>query len=339
MRPITPPLYMAVLAFVCSTQFASAKTIIVAQDGSGDVKTLKDAIAAVPDNATERTVIHLKAGTYDEGQIILPKPKVKVTFEGDVADKTIITFGYNIIEPNPQGTERKVWGIGVVIRADDFQAKNLTFQNTSGDHGQALALRIDADRAVVKDCRLLGWQDTLRVNDGRQYFNNCYIEGRVDFIYGSGTAFFENCQIHSKNGGFVTAANTPENKPFGFVFHNCKLTGDAIPWNPATTNPSTTMKPAQANKTAYLGRPWRPFASVAFIDCDLGDHISPAGWHNWDKPDSEKTARYAEYGNTGPGADTSKRVPWAKMLSKEEAEKLTVEKVLSGEDKWDPTAE
>jgi len=303
MRRATCFLSVTLVGLACGAGLVSAKTIVVAQDGSGDATSLKSAIAAVPDNAAERTIIHLKPGTYDEGQIILPKTKTKVKFEGDEAEKTIITFGYNVNEPNPAGVERKVWGIGVVIRADDFRAQNVTFQNTSGDHGQALALRIDADRAIVKNCRLLGWQDTLRVNDGRQYFRDCYIEGRVDFIYGSGSAFFENCQIHSKNGGFVTAANTPEKKPFGFIFHNCKLTGDAIPWNPATTNPATTQKAARPDKTAFLGRPWRQFASVTYINCEIGDHISPSGWNNWGNPANEKTARYAEFGNTGPGAD------------------------------------
>jgi pectinesterase len=283
------------------------------------------------------TLIHLKPGTYDEGQIIIPKAKSKLTLEGEDAKRTAITFGYNVNEPNPAGVLRKLWGIGVVVQANDFTAHDVTFQNTSGDHGQALALRIDADRAVVKNCRLLGWQDTLRVNDGRQYFKDCYIEGRVDFIYGSGTAVFQDCEVHSKNGGFVTAANTPQDHPYGFVFLNCKLTGDAIPWDPATTNPSTKQKP-RVTSQADLGRPWRPYASVTYIDCQMGDHISPAGWNNWGKTSNEQTARYAEYGSTGPGANPAKRAPWTKQLTKEQADRITVASVLGGKDHWDPTA-
>jgi hypothetical protein len=174
------------------------------------------------------------------------------------------------------------------------------------------------------------------VNNGRHYFKDCYVAGRVDFIYGSGVAVFDKCEIHSKNGGFVTAANTPQDKPFGFVFLNCKLTGDAVPWNPATTNPATTDKPGASSKTADLGRPWRPYASVAFIHCEIGDHISPQGWNDWGNKENDKTARFVEFGNTGPGANTAKRVPWAKQLTKTEADAITVESVLKGTDDWDP---
>lgn len=290
----------------------------------------------MPDDSAERTVIHLKAGTY-EGQIITPKNKSKITFEGDGADKTTIQFGYNTNEPNPQNVERRLWGIGVVVMSDDFMAHDLTFANTAGDHGQALALRIDGDRAVVYDCRLLGWQDTLMINNGRQYFHNDYIEGRVDFIYGSGTAVFDHCEIHSKNGGHVTAANTPQDHPFGMIFLDCKLTGDKTPWDPATTNPSTTQRP-RVTLLADLGRPWRAYAMVAYLRCEIGDHIAPAGWNNWGKESNEKTARYYEFENTGPGAATDKRVAWSHQLTADEAKKFTVTGILGGSDQWDPTA-
>jgi pectinesterase len=328
---------LVALAVGLQAGVAAGKTITVAADGSGDVKTLRAAIAAVPDHSAETTVIHLKPGTYDEGQIIIPPAKAKLTIEGEDAKRTAITFAYNQNEPNPPAVQRKLWGIGVVVQASDFSAHDVTFQNTSGDHGQALALRIDADRATVRKCRLLGWQDTLRVDDGRQYFANCYIEGRVDFIYGSGTAVFENCEIHSKNGGFVTAANTPQDRPFGFVFLHCKLTGDDRPWNPAATNPSTPIKPAQPGKLAFLGRPWRPFASVTYINCEMGDHIRPEGWNNWGKASNEQTARYAEYRSTGPGANPAKRAKWAKQLTESEAGQITAANVLGGADHWDPT--
>jgi pectinesterase len=318
--------------FICTA--AQAKTIIVAADGSGDFKAVQDAVAAVPDNADERTIIHIRPGTY-EGQIVVPKAKVKVTFEGDGVDKTFTTYHFNTNEPNPDGVSRSHKGTGVVVLGADFQAHNMTFKNESGDHGQALALRIDGDRAVVTDCHIVGWQDTLMVNTGRQYFSNDYIAGRVDFIYGSATAVFDHCEIHSRNGGFVTAASTPQDHPFGLVFMNCKLTGDATPWDPATTNPASTDK-LRSTPIADLGRPWRPYASVTYINCEMGSHISPAGWNNWGKASNESTARYSEYHSTGPGGASDKRVPWSHQLSDEQAKAITVESVLGGNDHWDP---
>jgi pectinesterase len=240
--------------------FAAVKTMVVAPDGSGDFKTMQQAIAAVPDNSPDRIVIHIKPGMYG-GQILLPKTKSNVTFEGEDAGKSILTYSLNVNDPIPADVQRMFRGTGVVILGDDFQARNMTFQNTSGNHGQALALRIDGDRASLTNCRLLGWQDTLMLNNGRQYFRGCYIEGRVDFIYGSATAVFDQCEIHSKNGGHVTAASTPRDHPFGFVFLNCKLTGDAIPWI-STTGPST--RPDRVTPKADLGRPWRPYAKPVF---------------------------------------------------------------------------
>jgi pectinesterase len=323
---------LCLVLFFCTA--AWAKTITVAADGSGDFKTVQEAVTAVPDNADERTILHIRPGTY-EGQIIIPKSKSKVTFEGDGVDKTFITYHFNTNEPNPPGVPRFYWGTGVVVLSADFAAHNLTFENESGDHGQALALRIDGDRAVVTDCHLVGWQDTLMVNTGRQFFRNDYITGRVDFIYGSATAVFQDCEIHSRNGGHVTAASTPQDHPYGLVFMNCKLTGDSTPWDPATTNPASTVKP-RVTPLADLGRPWRPYGSVTFINCEMGSHISPAGWNNWGKADNEKTARYAEYNSTGPGGNSDKRVPWSKQLTKEEADKITIDAVLDGSDQWKP---
>jgi len=327
---------VAAAAILSVSTLSLAKTITVAADGSGDFKTVPEAVAAAPANASERTIVHIKPGTYD-GQVIVPKDKSKVTFEGEGTDKTILTFGYNVSEPNPAGIDRGAWGIGVFVQSDDFIAHDLTFKNTSGDHGQALALRIDGDRAVVYDCRLSGWQDTLMINGGRKYFRDDYIEGRVDFIYGSATAIFDHCEIHSRNGGHVTAANTPQEQPYGFIFLDCKLTGDAIPWNPATTNPAYTGTP-KVTARADLGRPWRAYAMIAFVRCEMGDHIAPGGWNNWRNPANEKTARFNEYKNTGPGAATEKRVPWAHQLTDDEAAKLTIPNVLGGTDNWDPTA-
>ncbi|NQX03096.1 pectin esterase, partial [bacterium] len=213
----------------CFPSFAGETTFTVAADGSGDFKTVQEAFAAVPENCTERTVIRIKPGTY-AGQKILPAGKNKVTLLGDDTTSTILTWDINTNEEQPAGTNLAFKGIGLVVQADDFKADQLTIQNTSGDHGQALALRLEGDRGVLTRCRLLGWQDTLMPNKGRHYFKDCHIEGRVDFIYGGGTAVFERCEIKSKNGGYVTAASTPQDQAYGFVFLACKLTGDPAPW-------------------------------------------------------------------------------------------------------------
>jgi pectinesterase len=245
-------------------------------------------------------------------------------------ENTVLTWPYNVNDRKSVATYQ--FDPGMAVAANDFCAENLTIENTSGDHGQALALRVDADRAVFNHCRILGWQDTLMINNGRQYFTNCYIAGRVDFIYGSGTAVFDHCEIHSRNGGHVTAASTPKEHPFGFVFLNCKLTGDSQPWVGTNGIPVNT----NSAPTADLGRPWRPYASVTFLNCDIGAHIKPTGWNNWGNITNETTARYAEYNNDGPGANPEKRVKWAKQLTDEEAKEFILDNILGGTDGWKP---
>jgi pectinesterase len=303
---------------------------VVAFDGSGTYTNLQDAIVAAPDNGTNVFSILIKPGTY-QGQFIVPQTKEHIRFIGEETENTILTGSWNQNEPSQAGGRAVYNNASVVVLGDDFYAEKITFQNTSGDHGQALAMRADGDREVFKQCRFLGWQDTLLINNGRYYFTNCYVEGHVDFIYGSAAAVFDRCEIHSKNGGHVTAANTPQSKPFGYVFMNCRLTGDPTPW---MTNgvPVNTNSPPMAD----LGRPWRPYASVTYLNCEMGDHIKPEGWNNWKNPDNEQTARYSEYNSTGPGANPEARVTWAKQLTKEEADQITVEAVLGGDDEWMP---
>jgi pectinesterase len=319
---------LAVL-LACAAAHAKDRRIVVAADGSGDYRTVQEAIAAVPDNGGERTVILIKPGVYT-GQKILPKEKGKVTLQGQDAASTILTWNINTNEAQPEGANPRYKGTAFVVLADDFKADRLTFQNASGDHGQALALRIDGDRAVVTNSRLLGWQDTLMLNNGRDYFKDSYIEGRVDFIYGSATAVFDHCEIKSKNGGYVTAASTPADQPYGLVFLNSRLTSDPTPW----VDPSGTA--SRATPLAYLGRPWRPYGSVTFVNTEMGAHIRPEGWDNWRNPENEKTARYAEYQSSGPGANPGKRVAWSRQLDEAQARALTVEDVLGGSDHWRP---
>jgi pectinesterase len=314
--------FLVVVVFLIAGGVATGevKEFTVAADGRGDFETVQAAVDAVPAGNAERVVIRIQPGIYKE-VIEVPREKPFVTFlgMGDDPAEVVLTFDNFASRINPEtGEEFGTSGsASTVINGADFIAENVTFENSAGEVGQAVAIRIMSDRVIFRNCRFLGWQDTLYANShGRNYFVDCYIEGRVDFIFGRSTAVFENCEIHSKNGGYVTAASTPEERESGYVFLNCRLTGWGEP--------------------AYLGRPWRPHAHVAFISCAMGEHIRPEGWHNWGREENEQTARFEEFGNTGPGADTSRRVAWAKQLSEEEAARYTVENVLGWEDGWDP---
>ncbi len=291
-----------------------SKTLTVSPDGSDDFTDLQSAINAVPSNNSDRTVIRIKPGLY-MGPFVIPANKPNVTLQGDDAQTCILSFALTVHDPVPAKSYPRIEGTGVIVKADGFQARNLTFRNTAGDHGQAMALRIDGDRAVVQDCQLLGWQDTLYINKGRHYFKNCLIEGRVDFIYGSATAVFDDCEIRTKLNGYVTAANTPQDQAFGYVFRHCRLT-------------------SLDGGLSYLGRPWRPYASVTYLNCEMGGHIRPEGWDNWRNPDNEKTARYAEYQTQGPGANPEQRVLWSHQLTEIEAQQFTLDNIFNG---WKPS--
>ena len=328
--------YFSTISFVacCFTTLplmaaGSKYSAVVSADGSGTHTNIQSAIAAAPDDGTNTFSILIKSGTY-QGPVVVPKTKKHILLIGEKSEDTILTYPFNVHEA-PPGV-KSPFNPGLFIVGDDFKAENLTLENTSGDHGQALALRVDGDRAVFKDCRILGWQDTLMINNGRDYFTNCYVAGRVDFIYGSATALFERCEIQSRNGGHITAASTPKDKPFGFVFMNCKLTGDPQPWVDSVGTPANTNSPPMAD----LGRPWRPYASVTYLDCDLSAHIKPEGWNNWRNPTNELTARYAEFNSTGQGANPEKRFKWTKQLSQDQARVISPEKVLGGSDGWNP---
>jgi pectinesterase len=291
--------------------------ITVAADGSGDYKTVQDAVDAVRVSMPP-TTIHIKPGTY-KGTIRVPNNKPLLTFEGEDAKTTILTGGLGAKMKDSGGKELGTFRTATVyLDADDFTAKNLTFENTAGPVGQALALSISGDRVMLKNCRLLGWQDTLYVARGRQYFADCFIEGNTDFIFGAGTSVFDHCEIHcTPKASFITAASTPADRVFGFVFVRCAVTGDS--------------------KDTYLGRPWRPHAATTFIDCELGANINPKGWDNWRNPENEKTARYAEYKSTGPGANPDARVAWSKQLTADEAAKYTPENIFAGPGAWSPS--
>ena len=306
-------LFIVLLVFA-QTSFALAETydFVVAADGSGQFKTVQEAINAVPDFRKNTTTIFIKKGIYKE-KLIVPESKNKVTLVGESLLETIITFDDFAQKKNRFDEEMGTTGSSsVFIFGPDFTAQNITFENSSGPVGQAVAVRITADRVAFFNCRFLGFQDTLypQGEKSRQYYKNCYIEGTVDFIFGWSTAVFDQCEIHCKTKGYVTAASTLEETPFGLVFFNCKIGGTA------------------PTGSVYLGRPWRPFAKTAFIECELGEVIHPEGWHNWNKKDAEQTATYVEYKNTGAGAATEKRVTWAKQLTAEERAAYTLQNIL-----------
>jgi pectinesterase len=301
---------LSCFAFVADAQ--SKADFIVASDGTGNFKTVQQAINAVPDFRKNQTTIFIKAGIYKE-KLVIPKSKSNLKLVGEDALRTMITFDDYALKKNRFGEEMGATGsTSVYIFADDFVAENITFENSSGPVGQAVAVRVDADRVKFLNCRFLGFQDTLYPfgEKSRQYYKNCYIEGTVDFIFGWSTAVFDECTIFCKKGGYVTAASTLETTSYGFVFLNCKITGDAD------------------ENSFYLGRPWRPFAKTVFINCFLDKQIKPEGWHNWNKPDAEKTSFYAEYNSTGPGANKTSRVSWSHQLTEAEAKEYTLEKIF-----------
>ncbi|WP_049914617.1 pectinesterase family protein [Haloterrigena salina] len=294
--------------------------IVVAQDGSGDYETVQAAIDAVPSDTSEETRVYIKEGRYKE-KLELPADRTDVTFIGESVEETVLTYDDHADKIGDDGEEIGTSGSSsFFVYGSDFTAKNITFENAAPDVAQAVAIRIKADRVAFENCRFIGNQDTL-YNFGRrtrQYFEDCYIEGDVDFIFGRATAFFEDCEIRCKDEGFIAAPAQPENVAHGFVFRDCDVVGDA------------------PSETVYLGRPWEPYGQTVYIDCDLGDHIRPQGWEPWDEPehgDKTKTAFFAEYDNSGPGYTPDQRADWSHQLSETEAEQYTIEAVLDG---WDP---
>lgn len=290
---------------------------VVAKDGTGDFTTVQAALDAVPHLRKSRTSIFIRQGVYYE-KLQLSETKTNVSLIGEDAEKTILTYDDYASKHNRFGEEIGTSGsASFFIDGEGFEAHNITFENSAGPVGQAVAVRIDGDRVRFTNCRFLGFQDTLYPHGktSRQYYRDCYIEGTVDFIFGWSTALFDHCVIHCKEGGYITAASTDEDTRFGFVFRDCRITSDA------------------PEGSVYLGRPWRPFANTVFIGCDLPRQINPAGWHNWGSVDKEKTAYYAEYNNQGAGAAPAARVSWAHQLSASEAARYTPEAILGD---WNP---
>lgn len=312
-------IYFLILLF--PSALLAQRTITVSAEGTGDHKTVQAALNAVPANNRKPVTIFIKNGIYKE-KLFLDSSRRFVTLIGEDKFNTILTWDDHTGKLSPKGdtiNTRTSWSF--LIKANDFTARNITFRNDAGfTAGQAVAVESDGDRAVFSNCRFVGNQDVLFTNstDSRQYYERCYIEGTTDFIFGAATVWFEQCHIHSKKNSHVTAASTPKEHSFGYVFNECVLTGDT------------------SVHSASLGRPWRPYASVVYIHCYIGQHIREEGWSNWNNTDNYKTTRYSEFRNYGPSSDSTKRVPWSRQLSAEQAKSYTKSAILGGSDRWQP---
>lgn len=308
---------LLLLLSVVSAAWAQERqdTIVVSRDGTGNFRTLQEAIESARAFMDYTVTIYVKNGVYKE-KVIVPSWVENIDIIGEDRDKTIITYDDHT-NINKMGTFRTYT---VKVEGSDITFKNLTIENNAAQLGQAVALHTEGDRLKFINCRILGNQDTIYTGAKftRLYFKDCYIDGTTDFIFGPSTALFEDCIIHSKRNSYVTAASTPKEAKYGYVFKHCKLTAE----------PGVDK--------VYLGRPWRPYAYTLFIECELGKHIVLAGWHNWGKQSNEETARYMEYKNTGEGANASERVAWSKQLTKKEAEAVTVDAIFRTQSNWNP---
>lgn len=302
--------------FALTGEEAKGFDMVIAQDGSGDFKTVQEAIMAVPDCRKATTRILLKHGTYKE-KIVLPESKQNMVFVGEGPD-VVITYDDFATKKNRFGEEMGTSGsAGLYIYGINIRFEHITFSNTAGPVGQAVAVRVAGDKIQFVACRFLGFQDTLYTfgMQSRQYYLHCYIEGTIDFIFGSSTAVFDSCTIYGKTGGYFAAASTLEGTAFGYVFRHCKITGNA---------PAGSF---------MLGRPWRPYAKTVFLYCDMDRIVNATGWDHWDNVTNEQTAFYAEYKNTGEGSVPSKRVPWSRQLTDQEAEAYSLSNIFKD---WDP---
>jgi pectinesterase len=314
-------LLLALLVFCGSSHGQRRDSITVARDGSGDFTTVQAAIQAVPDHNQQVFTIFIRNGVYTE-KIFIDSLKSFITLVGEDKFNTILTYNDHTGKISPSGqtiSTRTSWSFKVL--ADHFTARNLSFRNDAGfNAGQAVAVESDGDYGRFINCRFTGFQDVLLIDgkQGRQYFKDCYIEGTTDFIFGGATAWFDNCTIHSLKNSHVTAASTPKEQVYGYVFNHCRLTGD------------TSLH------LVSLGRPWRPYAKVVYLNSYMDAHIKAEGWSVWNNNDNHKTTYYAEYKSKGPGANPHKRLAWTHQLTKKEARQYTFKRVLNG---WNPESD
>lgn len=309
------------LAVNAANKYDNPDTLFVARDGTAEFRNIDDAIEVCRAFMEYHKVIFVKKGTYKE-KLIVPSWLTNIEICGEDRDNTIITYDdhANVFIP---GTDRKMGTFRtytVRVNGNDITFRNITIENNAARLGQAVALHTQGDRLTFVNCRILGNQDTVYTGgiNTRLYFKDCHIEGTTDFIFGPSTAWFENCTILSRTDSYITAASTPQNVEYGYVFNRCKIVA------------------AEGVSKVYLGRPWRPYAHTLFMNCQLGKHILPVGWHNWSNTQNETTARYCEYDNHGEGAATKERAAWTRQLTRKEAAKVTLENVFRQNGGWIP---
>jgi pectinesterase len=326
MRLLTVMLFTAALT-------ATAQDIHVRVDPSGpgsidsltDYKTVQQALDHAPQPpAPFRLWIDIDPGTYAERiNVTQNRPRITLHGLGQSPADTIITAAQNARSAG--GT---FFTETAEINGDNFEADNLTFANTAGDNGQAVAAAVRSDRAVFKHVRFLGDQDTLFADYGRQYYVDSYIEGGVDFIFGNATAVFDRCELHEIRSGYLTAqSRTSPTQPTGYVITNSRVTrADCLGDAPECR--------ARALFSFFLGRPWRAYSRVVFMNTELPQDLNPTGWSRWKKDDLNPQAFYAEFNNTGPGAGATHRAPWSHQLTATEAEQFAPDLFLAGTDHW-----
>lgn len=315
-------LWPAVAILRAANPYDNPDTLFVARDGTAEFRNVDDAIEVCRAFMDYHKVIYVKKGVYKE-KLIIPSWLSHIEICGEDRDSTIITYDDHA-NIKIAGTDRKMGTFRTYtfkIQGNYVTLKNITIENNAARLGQAVALHTEGDHLVFVNCRFLGNQDTVYTGTAgtRLYFKDCYIEGTTDFIFGPSTAWFEHCIIKSKQNSYITAASTPSGQAFGYVFNHCRLIA------------------AAGVDRVYLGRPWRPYACVIYMNCEMGSHICPQGWDNWRNPENEKTARYSEYHNTGEGARSKERVSWSRQLSKKDATSITLERVFQQDNTWIPT--
>jgi pectin methylesterase-like acyl-CoA thioesterase len=298
-----------------ASPYDNPDTIVVARDGTGQFRTVSEAIEVCRAFMDYHKVIFIKKGTYKE-KLIIPQWLQHIELCGEDRDQTIITWDDHA-NINKMGTFRTYT---LKVEGNAITLKNLTIENNAARLGQAVALHTEGDMLTFIGCRFLGHQDTIYTGTAhtRLYFKDCYIEGTTDFIFGPSTAWFEHCDIFCKLNSYITAASTPRDAQYGYIFNHCQV------------------RCAEGVDKVYLGRPWRDYGYTLFMHCDLPRQIRPEGWHHWQK-EREQTARYLEYNNHGEGADASRRVRWSRQLSKKEAERITPQEVFRIQSSWTPS--
>lgn len=313
------------------------KELYVSADSSKEFREIGEALDTAKKYEGMNVVIHVGAGVYHE-RIVINQPHISLI--GEDENNTKITYSDGAHDMMPEGDERGTFRTSsVFIDADYFYASHISFCNEAGqghEVGQAIAVYVDGDQMMFENCRFEGYQDTLFTaplpkepakaggfkgpkefeprRHGRHLYKDCFISGNIDFIFGSATAYFENCEIfmrdrHQELSGYVVAPSTYEGEKYGYVFNHCRFTSDC------------------PKESAYLGRPWRNYAKAVVLNSEIGAHIKKEGWDDWNKKDAWDTMFFAEYGNFGEGAGEA-RAPFVKILTEKEASVYTRENVL-----------